>query len=632
MEMRGLSLRYKFMAALLIIPLIGLSLFLMMAKNIFEKDKIAYVFDASLSVTKTRAARVSSEIASVISLSQAVVLSYRADTRNLSETGVYFFDREAKLDAFQLMAWNPASSDYEKTVDLVKPSGKSALRDAEAGIAQVALETAKTRPIVVLGIPGSFDRLLLAVRFGEITDPKHVTALVIFDASELLQIFSDQGPYQSYLARKSDGRLVFQPVGPDLGWSSLWTGFAEKKVPEGIEELASPVRPGVRYLASFADVGVAGLSVTSFVDKQAALAAVDVLLRKSLLFFIFVISMTMIIAVVASRGMTYALSNLSDATQKVAQGDFDVRVNDRSGGEIGLLARSFNVMAGEVSRLMRETAEKARMESELATAKTVQETLFPEPNVVLGPVEISGHYQPASECGGDWWYHCENDNKVYIWIADATGHGAPAALLTSAARAVASVITQGPPLPVATCLSILNRAICDTSKGKMMMTFFLGCFDKVTGEFSYANASHEAPLLLHRPEEGVEPKRDDFVPLNEVNNPRLGEQNDYEFHETKIQLKTGDTIVLYTDGVVDMKNPEQKNLGERRFMKSLAAELAQYASTQEAMEKVTHSIYDFRAETPLDDDVTLIICRYLGEPIAAELPPPDAASEEQGAA
>lgn len=624
MKMRGISLRYKFMAALLVIPLIGLSLFLLIAKNIFEMDKIAYVFDSSLQVTKTRAARVNSEITSVISLSQAIVLSYRSDTRNLADTGVYFFDRETKLDAFRIMAWNPATSSYEKTVDLVKPSGKTALKDADAGVTDLALETSKTRPIVVMGIPGSMDRLLLAVRFGEVTDPNHVTALVVFDASELMQIFADKGPYHSYLARKDNGRLVFQPVGTDIGWSRIWEHFAQKKVPEGIEEIPSPLKAGVRYLASYSEVGVAGLMVTSFVDKKAALAAVDVLLRQSLMFFLIVISATMIVAVIASRGMTYALSNLSDATLKVAQGDFDVRVNDRAGGEIGLLATSFNAMAGEVSRLMKETAEKARMESELATARAVQETLFPEPNASIGTVEISGHYQPASECGGDWWFYCENGDKVYIWIGDATGHGAPAALLTSAARAVASVITQGPPLPVSDCLAILNHAICDTSKGQMMMTFFIGCIDKVTGEFSYANASHEPPYLLNRPEAGVEPKRDSFIPLNAVNNPRLGERMDCSFRETSIQLKPGDTIILYTDGVVDVKNPERKSLGERRFLKSLAKTLAVNPATQEAMGEVTASIEEFRSDEPLEDDVTLIICRYNG--------PAEATHHHQGAA
>ncbi|MEK7356398.1 MAG: SpoIIE family protein phosphatase, partial [Bdellovibrionota bacterium] len=319
---------------------------------------------------------------------------------------------------------------------------------------------------------------------------------------------------------------------------------------------------------------------------------------------------TAIIAVLAARGLTSALGHLSSATQKIAEGDFGVRVDVKSGGEIGSLATSFNTMAEEVSRLMKETAQKARMESELATAKAVQETLFPEPHAQMGSVHVSGYYMPASECGGDWWHYSENGDKVYIWIADATGHGAPAALLTSATRAVVSVISHGPARPVSEALGILNRAICESSKGKMMMTFFLACIDKNTGEMTYANASHEPPLILHKTED--EPGRDDFTPLNDVNNPRLGEQIDCIFKEGRVQLQTEDRIVFYTDGVIDVKNPEQKQFGERRFLKSLATELHASPEAKEALGQVVDKLESFRSDTPLDDDVTLVFCNYKG--------------------
>src|SRR5690606_10878260 len=147
-----------------------------------------------------------------------------------------------------------------------------------------------------------------------------------------------------------------------------------------------------------------------------------------------------IIGVFASNTLTSAIRNLAEATSKVMDGDFSVRVEPKSGDEIGALAQSFNKMTEEVSRLMEKTAENARMEAELKTAHTVQATLFPQNEAHLGPIAIYGKSEPASECGGDWWHCSHIGNKVYGWIGDATGHGVPAALLTSAARAVASVI------------------------------------------------------------------------------------------------------------------------------------------------------------------------------------------------
>lgn len=607
--MKGISLRYKLLAALTVIPLLGLSLFLLLAVSIFEKDKIAYIFDSSLSVSKTRGARVSSEVESAVSLTQAVVLSYRSDTKNLAESGTYYFQREAKLEAFQLHALNPDTGAYEKTVNLAKDPVKAVVAGEEAMISEL-INQVREQGIVIRRPQDVQNKIVLGARFGEVTDPRHVIAITFFDARELSQVFNDKGPYRGFLARK-DGTPVFAGTESSLnGWDpkEIWSELSKRKTPEGIAEMVSPA--GERYLVSFVDTGVADLVVVSMVNRTAALQAIDVLIRKSLLFFIAVISMTTIIAVAASRGLTSTLSRLSSATQKVAEGDFGVRVEVKGGGEIGVLATSFNTMAEEVSRLMKETAEKARMESELATAKAVQETLFPESHVELGTVEISGHYVPASECGGDWWYYCENGDKVYVWIGDATGHGAPAALLTSAARAVASVITFGPPLSCSESLGILNRAICETSKGKMMMTFFLACIDKHTGMMTYANASHEPPFLLHRTE--AEPERGDFISLNDINNPRLGERLDHAFNESAVQLLPGDRIVFYTDGVVDVKNPERKAWGERRFLKSLSAEMAQTFETEPVLGGVVKKIETFRADTPLDDDVTLILCSYRG--------------------
>lgn len=605
--MKGLSLRYKLLAALTIIPMVGLSLFLVLAINIFEQDKIAYVFDSSLSVSKNRAARVSSDISAAISLTQAIVLSYRADTKNLAESGTYYFDRESKIQGFRLYTPNPASGVYEKNVDLAKDSVKELINGSEQSYAEIVQAT-REKPIVV-GVPkAGRGQIIFAARFGELSDPRHVVAVGMIDETSLFEVFDERGTYTSFLQRK-DGLSIFGAERTaKIGWTpdGVWQELKPKGTPEGIAELKTPA--GERYLAAFTDVGTGDLVVVSMVSRHAALQAVDTLLRKSILFFIIVLSLTAIIAVLASRGLTSTLSRLSIATQKIAMGNFGVRVEMNAGGELGVLARSFNAMAQEVSRLMVATAEKARMESELATAKAVQETLFPESTAEIGPVQISGYYMPASECGGDWWYYCENGGNVYIWIGDATGHGAPAALLTSAARAVASVIGFGPARSASDSLQILNRAICETSKGKMMMTFFLACINKETGVMTYANASHEPPLLLHQSD--TKPERGDFIPLNEVNNPRLGEQIDCKFAEATLQLQAGDRIIFYTDGVTDVKNTEYKGWGERRFLKSLSIGLSENADAEPALANVVHQLETFRANTPLDDDVTLVVCNF----------------------
>lgn len=568
MRLKGISLRSQLMAALMVIPLAGLSLFLGIATSAFEKDKIAYVFDSSLSVSKMRAARVSSEIAANVSIAQAVVLSYRSDTKNLSESGTYYFDRESKFEAFQLYAWNPGSSTYERNVDLAKPNGKRAI-EGKGDLLNELVQAARLRPVAVRGVEKASDRMAMAVRFGEVSDPRHVIALVVFDATELAEIFSDGGRFVSFLSHKDDGKAVFmEPSAPDWAPESVWRELADKKTPEGTEEIV--MGDGAKFLASFSEVGVGDLVVVSMNNRAAALAVIRVLLTKSFFFLVGFIGLTLIFATIAARRMT-------------------------SGYE----------------RLAEQTAEATRVEAELATARVVQETLFPESHARFDAVEIAGHYNPAGECRGDWWFYFEKENKIYVWIGSAKGHGVQAALSTSAVRAVASLITTGPALSVGDYLSILNRGLFDTGKGGMNMSMFIACIDQESGVMNYSNASHEAPALLRKKATG-EPTRDDFMPLLDADNPRLGEDPNRTFQESSIELGAGDAIVLYTDGILNLKNREDKPWGENRFLSTVAVSLGAHEATQEAVAGVVLSWNDYRSQAELRDDVTLVICRFMG--------------------
>ncbi|HWU43211.1 MAG TPA: SpoIIE family protein phosphatase, partial [Bdellovibrio sp.] len=351
------------------------------------------------------------------------------------------------------------------------------------------------------------------------------------------------------------------------------------------------------------------LIVVTTVEKEKALGAVQILIRKSLIFFLILISITVIISLFASSGITHALTDLFDATKKVSEGDFKIRVKVNSNDEVGSLADNFNTMAEEVSRLMSQTAEKARMESELQTAKTVQETLFPETRAQIGPLAIAGYYEPASECGGDWWHYNQIGNKIFLWIGDATGHGAPAALITSAAKS-ASTIIEHLNISPAKALELLNHSIYDVSKGRIMMTFFLASFDLQTGELIYCNASHEAPFLMKKGEGPL--KKKDLIPLNEVNNPRLGQSRDSSYKEESIKLDAGDAIFFYTDGVPDIQNPNKQAWGEREFVKALIFANKSHPNAADSVDTFATSFQAHRRGAPLIDDVTFFVVKYNG--------------------
>jgi sigma-B regulation protein RsbU (phosphoserine phosphatase) len=300
------------------------------------------------------------------------------------------------------------------------------------------------------------------------------------------------------------------------------------------------------------------------------------------------------------------LTSLFNATKKVSQGNFDIRVDVTSADEVGALTENFNLMAEEVARLLQETAQKARMQSELETAKTVQETLFPETNAKIGPLSISGYYEPASECGGDWWHYCQVGKSIFLWIGDATGHGAPAALITSAAKSASTIIERLNVNP-AQALELLNRSIYDVSKGRIMMTFFLAAYDMETHQLTYANASHEAPFLMKKSDDIL--KKKDLIPLNEVNNPRLGQARDTKYKQTSVQLDPEDMILFYTDGIPDIQNTALKSWGERDFIKAIVRSNRDYPSAKESVDRMLTMIQEHRRGGALIDDVTFFVVK-----------------------
>ncbi|MFN8943731.1 MAG: HAMP domain-containing protein, partial [Pseudobdellovibrionaceae bacterium] len=309
--------------------------------------------------------------------------------------------------------------------------------------------------------------------------------LLVAPLRDLTQSFLSSRSQKTFLI-KSNGDIL---VGPQAGMTQIEDFIPYQSIRQKVEKLAQGVEEvttskGQEVLMSYSKTGYGDLSVVSVIEKSKALAAVSLLIRRSGYFFGVLICLTVIVSLLASGQLTSALEQVSRATQKVAEGDFKIQVKVQSNDEISVLATNFNLMAQQISKLMMDTAQKARMENELQTAKTVQETLFPEAEKVLGPVQVAGHYEPASECGGDWWHYCYVGEKIYMWIGDATGHGAPAALITSAAKSAATLIENLSIAP-AEAIDLMNKAIFDVSKGRIMMTFVLASLDVKSGELIY---------------------------------------------------------------------------------------------------------------------------------------------------
>lgn len=611
MKRRGVSLRYKILLLLTAIPVLTLAVNQTMTLQVFESDKIAYVFDATSGLSGTLSAQVKTQLNAVLTVCKPLFQDYLLNVdenakRSFSLNGEKSFQQEPLIDLLAVYRQKPDGG-FEVAGALQKDAGQlenlqTLMKDELTSDLMTVVAQGR-----LLRAPFGDDRVVIYEKFD---DKKELNIFVVVTRlSELAEGFRTAGAQKMYLIDRG-GRILFGPK-TDPAKNLMETvklSFLKDttaKVVQGAE--TAPGADGNEMLASYSRVGFGDLIVVSTVSKDAALAAVGVLMRKSIIFLVILVCLTVIISLFASGTITAALSELFTATQRVSEGHFDIRVPVKSNDEVGALANNFNIMAAEVSRLLEQTAEKARMQSELQTAKTVQETLFPEQRKVVDGLQIAGFYEPASECGGDWWHYCKVGDRVFLWIGDATGHGAPAALITSAAKSAATIIESmnvGP----GEAMGFLNKAIYEVSRGKLMMTFFLAAYDPVRQTLTYANASHEPPYLIRRGD--GPPRKKDLQPLIEANNPRLGQSKETIYNEAEVKLEPGDTIFFYTDGVPDIRSADGASAwGEREFIKALVAANKDFPPAGQSVDRFVKTFQSFRQGSQLVDDVTFFVVK-----------------------
>jgi len=573
-----------------------------MATELFKKDKIAYVFDSSVAVSRALSVQTRLTVQSLFDAVKPIVESFDYKARNFSDEGKSLFEQSSRIKALRVFQ-STKSGKYVYLGTLVGSEDEEVKRilDSPQHISKAHYSAIQDQ-VYLQSLDRDSNLGLFSFRIDRKKDGSNLIVNAVVDVNGLDSTFQASGLYTSYLWSPKHGKLF----GPQTPMDKDLLDHLGA-LPEGTAEYKSG--SGDVTLMSYSKLGLSDMVVVSTVQKSKALKAVDVLIKKSALFFVALLASTLLISLFASLKLTSALRELFEATEKIAQGDFSVRVLRRSKDEVGGLADSFNWMAEKVSHLMTETAQKARMENELATVKTVQETLFPAENLADSRAQVVGHFQPASECGGDWWSYTLTGNKLYLWIGDATGHGAPAALITSAARSAAAIVESMPEMTPAEALKVMNHAIHQTSKSKINMTFFLGCLDLNSGEMIYSNASHDPPYLLRKPSEGLIKKKN-LEPLMEVNGSRLGEKSDSEYQNAVVKLEPGDQIFFYTDGIMDVQNPKGETLGERAFLKSLLGSVNSGENPEERVEKLKADIEGYRLESELIDDVTLFLLHY----------------------
>lgn len=331
-------------------------------------------------------------------------------------------------------------------------------------------------------------------------------------------------------------------------------------------------------------------------------AVMIVLLTLAIMLFILE-SFALFFGVRITSGFMSAVRALHRGTRRIAEGDLETRIDIPNEDELGDLAASFNRMAAAVKRGREEALERARLESELAAARKIQERLLPDEMPEFSGFEIAGISLPSQQVGGDYFDFLDiGTGQLGIAIADVSGKGMPAALLMANLQASlhAQVIKPG---NVAEMVSRINNQLVRSTDPNMFATFFYGILDRSQSSFTLANAGHNPPLLF---------RRGGKIEHLEAGGLVLGFLPDQKYLQQTVDIETGDIIVLYTDGITEAVGSSGEKLSENLFGEERLIEAVQHNSNKSAREiqsSILDAIAAHTANIPQSDDITLVVIK-----------------------
>jgi sigma-B regulation protein RsbU (phosphoserine phosphatase) len=309
-----------------------------------------------------------------------------------------------------------------------------------------------------------------------------------------------------------------------------------------------------------------------------------------------------------ARSITGSVHELFAGTERVRQGDFTHKIDIWAKDQLGELAESFNSMTASIEDLLRQAAEKKRLEEELRIAHEIQMSLLPQGPLRMPGLSVTALCVPAREVGGDYYDFLPLDaHRVGVLIADVSGKGTSAALYMAELKGLVLSLSRIYTSP-RDLLITANRIIAEHLDARSFITMTYAVVDLRARTMTYARAGHTPLIYLPGTEQGTRRIRiltpDGMVLGLKLDN---GEMFERLLQEQTIPLRADDLYLFFTDGISEAMNVGDDCFGEQRLA-TLVEEHA-HLPADELRERVLREISAFVGDAPQHDDMTMILLK-----------------------
>ena len=426
----------------------------------------------------------------------------------------------------------------------------------------------------------------------------------------LAEVSKDNNNEYIFVLYNKDATYVSHPDTQRLAKSAL---ELNKKYPhvmkvifhmlEGKKDSEMGTRAGQDIIVNYTSIPELGWSVgVVFDEEKIAKSTYDMAYRNIIIILVGLLFILTVIALMA-RTITKPLLRLTDYVRHVGKNNLSGKVPYTEGkDEIAELAQSFSFMQDELKKYIaseRQIAgENARIESEIRFAKDIQESFLPDDETLSKDerFDLGAYLSTAREVGGDLYdfFYLDKDNLLIV-LGDVADKGVPASLYMAITMAFARSLAKMFSSP-AQIVTHMNENLVRYSKNNMFVTVMMVAINLKTGEARILDAGHG---MLYHISDGkpVRPKM--------AKNIALGVRKGIRFKETKLQLKKGDALFFYTDGVTDALNRKKQPFGEEGVQEMLGS-LKKNSSVHQDMHDLITTLQTYIKGAKRVDDIATV--------------------------
>ena len=349
------------------------------------------------------------------------------------------------------------------------------------------------------------------------------------------------------------------------------------------------------------------------------------------IFFAVLELIAFIMALRLNQTITNSIHDIYQATREVDRGNFSHRIPVRRNDQLAALSSSFNSMTSSLQGLLEEQREKERLQNDLDIAQEVQRNLFPSDGISLPNLELHGVCRPARTVSGDYYdFLLFGKSGLGLALGDISGKGISAALLMatlhSAVRAYRfageelvheGLVAMNSPRASSfdliqgedeidcgewfespgKILALLNRHLYRSTQPEKYATLFLAHYNSEGNRLTYSNGGQLPPLLL---------RRDNTIARLDCGGTVVGLIDGMTYKEDTVQMRRGDILIAYSDGVTEPEN-EFGDFGEDRLLEIVRRN--RFLPLPVICEQVMQALRDWIGAQEQPDDITLVLAR-----------------------